>query len=162
MNPFYVRALLIPVLVGTIFVTSSFQPKSAVTTDDDRTALLRTSVDIRAAFARADVEAILSYHHPDVVKALAFNKLINGRQALRVDLIDTLGRYKLEWQENNMESLQILGNTAIEQTVFVIKGTPKNGGAPFLAKGRAQIVYVRYDQSPTGWATIREIIQPAP
>ena len=119
------------------------------------------SIDIRAAFERGDVDAILSYHHPDVVKALAFNRLVNGREALRADLTGTLSRYKLEWQENNVESLLIHGDTAIEQTVFVIKGTPKDGGAPFIAKGRAQIVYIRYDKSPSGWATIREIIQPA-
>jgi hypothetical protein len=58
------------------------------------------------------------------------------------------------------ESL-IQGNTAVEQTVFTIQGTPKKGGAPFLFKGRAQVVYVRYKMSPTGWASIREIIQPA-
>jgi hypothetical protein len=30
-----------------------------------------------------------------------------------------------------------------------------------LFRGRTQVVYVRYKRSPTGWASIREIIQPA-
>lgn len=156
------RVLLTAIVIAALFATASFQPTPHAASDADQAALQKTSVDIRAAFARGDVDAILSYHHPDVVKALAFNKLINGREALQADLTDTLGKYKLEWQENNVESLLIRGDSAIEQTVFVIKGTPRNGGAPFLAKGRAQIIYVRYDKSPTGWATIREIIQPAP
>jgi ketosteroid isomerase-like protein len=154
-----VHLFLFASLVATVLITASFQQKTA--TDADRAALQRMSIDIRAAFERGDVDAILSYHHPDVVKALAFNRLVNGREALRADLTGTLSRYKLEWQENSTESLLIHGDTAIEQTVFVIKGTPKDGGAPFIAKGRAQIVYIRYDKSPSGWATIREIIQPA-
>jgi hypothetical protein len=55
----------------------------------------------------------------------------------------------------------IQDNTAVEQTVFAIKSTPKSGGEPYLFKGRTQVVYVRYEKSPTGWASIREIIQPA-
>lgn len=154
--------LLIAALIVAALTTGCSSAKTSNDATADRAALLKTSVDIRSAFARGDVDAILSYHHPDVVKALAFNKHIDGREALRADLTDTLDRYKLEWQENNIESLLIRGDTAIEQTVFVIKGTPKDGSTPFLAKGRAQIVYVRYDKSPTGWATIREIIQPEP
>jgi ketosteroid isomerase-like protein len=129
--------------------------------DKDRDALQRTSVAIRAAFARSDVAGILEYHHPDVVKALAYNKFLNGREALRADLRETLSHVKLEWQENNVESLLIHGDAAVEMTTFEIKGTPKDGGQPFIFKGRAMVVYVRYAKSPTGWASIREVVQPA-
>jgi hypothetical protein len=61
-----------------------------------------------------------------------------------------------------VEGLLICGDTAIEQRVLVFKAAPKSGGATFVVKGRAQVVYVRYDKSPTGWATIRETIQLAP
>jgi hypothetical protein len=30
-----------------------------------------------------------------------------------------------------------------------------------LITGRSMVVYVRYPKSPTGWASIREIVQPA-
>jgi ketosteroid isomerase-like protein len=53
------------------------------------------------------------------------------------------------------------GDTAIEQSVFTIRSTPKAGGAPVIFKGRAMVVYVRYAKSPTGWASLREMIQPA-
>ena len=46
--------------------------------DKDRNALEKTSEAIRAAFARGDVATAMEYHHPDVVKALAFHKASEG------------------------------------------------------------------------------------
>ena len=114
----------------------------------------KTSVAIRDGFARGDVAAILAYHHPDVVKALRFEKTINGRDALAADLTATLRQVNLEWKENRVESIWIQGHTAVEQTVFVIKGAPKNGNSAFLFKGRAQVIYA-------SWASIRALVQPA-
>jgi ketosteroid isomerase-like protein len=127
--------------------------------DKDRDALEKTSEAIRAAFARGDAATAMEYHHPDVVKALAFHKYLKGRDAVAADLRATLQQFTLEFVENHLESLLIEGNTAVEQTLFAIKGTPKGGGAPFLFKGRAMVVYIRYKNSPTGWASIREMIQ---
>ena len=59
----------------------------------------------------------------------------------------TFQQFNLEWKENRVESILIRGDTAVEQTVFAIQGTPQNGG--------------RYEKSPTGWASIRELVQPA-
>jgi protein subunit release factor A len=84
-----------------------------------------------------------------------------GRDAVAADLTNTLRQYHLEFVENNVESLLIHDSTAVEQTLFTIRGTPVSGGESFLFKGRAMVVYVRYKESPTGWASIREIIQPA-
>src|SRR6266851_5693967 len=70
--------------------------------------------------------------------------------------------YALEFLQNDVESLSIHGDIAVEQILFSVKGTPKKGGAPFLVKGRTMLVLIRYDQSPTGWATLREIVQPGP
>lgn len=127
----------------------------------DRESLQKTSEAIRAAFAQGDVDRIMAYHHPEVIKALSFHKYLVGRDAIAEDLRQTLEKFKLEFEENRVESLLIQGDTAIEQTVFAIKSTPKNGGESHLFRGRTQVVYVRYQKSPTGWASIREIIQPA-
>jgi hypothetical protein len=70
-------------------------------------------------------------------------------------------RVHLEWKENQVRSMLIQSDTAVELTDFVIQGTPKKQGQPFLFRGRAMVVYVRYKDSPTGCASIREIIQPA-
>ncbi len=146
--------------VVALFAAGCSASDTFVGSDQDRDALQKTSVAIRDGFARADVAEILKYHHPSVVKALAYNKFLNGREALRADLTETLGHLKLEWLQNNVESMYIQGDTALEVTAFTIKGTPKDGGQPFVFRGRAMVVYVRYKESPTGWASIREVVQP--
>jgi ketosteroid isomerase-like protein len=133
----------------------------APSADNDRLALEKTSAAIRAAFSNGDVATAMRYHHPEVKKALAFNKLLIGRDAVAADLQSTLTQFHLEFVQNNVESLLIEQDVAVEQTLFTIKGTPLYGGDPFLFKGRSMIVYVRYKESPTGWASIREIIQTA-
>jgi ketosteroid isomerase-like protein len=127
----------------------------------DRESLQKTGEAIRTAFAQGDVDRIMAYHHPEVIKALSFHKYLVGRDAVAEDLRKTLQQFKLEFEENRVESLIIQGDTAIEQTVFAIRSTPKSGGESSLFRGRTQVVYVRYKRSPTGWASIREIIQPA-
>jgi len=97
-----------------------------------------------------------------VTKALAYHKYLVGRSALEADLRATFENYALEFLQNDVESLSIHGDIAVEQILFSVKGTPKKGGAPFLVKGRTMLVLIRYDQSPTGWATLREIVQPGP
>jgi ketosteroid isomerase-like protein len=156
-----VRILQIAQIIAVGIAVGCDAGKNPVGSNSDREALAKTSAAIRDGFARGDVAAILAYHHPDVVKALSFEKTIKGRDALAADLSGTLQQVSLEWKENRLESIWIQGDTAVEQTVFAIRGTPKNGNAVFSFKGRAQVVYVRYKKSPTGWASIRELVQPA-
>lgn len=127
----------------------------------EQDSLKNTSIAIRKAFSRGDVNGILLFHHPDVEKALDYHGALKGIEALRVNLKGTLDYFHLEFIENQTESLFINGETAVEQALFVIKDTPKTKGEPFIFKGRAMITYVRYEGSPTGWATIREIVQPS-
>jgi ketosteroid isomerase-like protein len=129
--------------------------------DTDREALEKTGAAIRAAFAAGDVATAMKYHHPEVVKALSYNKVLVGRDAVAADLAGALKQYHLEFAENHVESLFIENGTAVEMTRFAIKGTPIAGGQPFIFRGRTMVVYVRYKESPTGWASIREIVQPA-
>ena len=103
----------------------------------------------------------MSYHHPDVTKALAYDRYLVGRSALETDLRSTFENYRLEFLQNDVEILSIHGDIATEQILFSVKGTPKKGGASSLFKGRTMLILIRYDKSPTGWATLREIVQPA-
>jgi ketosteroid isomerase-like protein len=150
------------VLTIAFFLTGAATAKQPTDSKADQAAINKTSEAVRAAFARGDVPAILSYHHPDVTKALAYHKYLVGRSALEADLRATFENYALEFLQNDVESLSIHGDIAVEQILFSAKGTPKKGGAPFLVKGRTMLVLIRYDQSPTGWATLREIVQPGP
>ena len=129
---------------------------------EDRAAIEKTSRIVQSAFARGDVDTILLYHHPEVIKALAWDRYLVGRDAVAADLRAAFKSHHLEFQESKTESLRIYGRTAIQQVVVLIKGTPKQGGASFLFRGRALVVLVRYEKSPTGWATFHEMIQPAP
>lgn len=62
---------------------------------------------------------------------------------------------------DDMDSLQILGDTAVMVAKFSVSGRPKQAtGQPFLFSGRTMIVYVRDARSPTGWLTYREMIVP--
>jgi ketosteroid isomerase-like protein len=151
---------LIAFLAVVVF-TSGCSGHTYVQSNTDRDALKKTSEGIRAAFATGDIATIMAFHHPEVVKSLSYGNYLIGHEAVQKDIAATLQRFNLEWKENQVRSIFIQGDTAIELTDFVIRGTPKKQGEPFLFKGRAMIVYVRYKNSPTGWASIREIIQPA-
>jgi ketosteroid isomerase-like protein len=129
-------------------------------TKKDRDSLEETSKAIRAAFARGDLDTIMQYHHPSVIKALSKDKYLVGRYAVRADLATALRDFNLEFTEHRVENLLFQGKTAVEESTFTITGTPRNGGASFSFKGRAMVIYIRYKKSPTGWASIREIIQP--
>ena len=152
----------IALLTVGLTVCGYSQSRNREASEEDRAALKKTSAGILAGFAKGDVDAIMSYHHPDVVKSLSYQNFLMGREAVRKDVAATLDRFHLEWTENQVRSLLIQGDTAVEMTDFTIKGTPKNEGAPFVFRGRAMVVYVRYRDSPSGWGSIREVVQPAP
>ena len=145
----------------TIVLTLCMSIKSFSQDDKIKSEILKTGELIRAAFSKGDIEAIKSFHHPDVIKALGYKNLQTGRDAVIDGLRGTLEGYTLDFVENKVESILIQDNIAIEQTLFSIKGTPKKSGDPFIFSGRTMVTYIKYKKSPTGWATIREIIQQA-
>jgi ketosteroid isomerase-like protein len=161
MNHNRVPPLLIASIAVAVIAAGCFASNKHVGLNTDRNSLEKTSEAIRAAFARGDIATIMAYHHPDVIKSLSYGNYLIGRDAVQGDIAATLQRFNLEWKENQVRSIFIQGDTAVELTDFTIQGTSKNQSEPFLFKGRAMIVYVRYKNSPTGWASIREIIQPA-
>ena len=116
--------------VGVLILVVSFAGSTYAASDKDRTALRNTSEAIRVAFAKGDVATAMRYHHPDVNKALSFHKVLIGRDAVAADLRSTLQQFRLEFVENNVESLLIENKTAVEQTLFTIKEAN-----PFSLKG---------------------------
>ncbi|HVV27717.1 MAG TPA: DUF4440 domain-containing protein [Rhizomicrobium sp.] len=128
----------------------------------DRQSLEHTTQAIRDGFARGDVAAIVALHRPDVVKYFGGTNVVTGRQELQRGLSKTFRNVKMEFVEHRLESMVFLGDTAVETSIFTIKTTPKAGGRPTLARGRAMVVYVKSKESPTGWQSIREMTQAAP
>jgi ketosteroid isomerase-like protein len=156
-----VPILVLACLAVAAIVSGCSAGHTHVQLNTDQNALEKTSEAIRAAFAVGDIVTIMAYHHPDVVKSLSYGNYLIGRDAVQKDIAGTIQRFNLDWKQNQVRSLLIQGDTAVELTDFVIQGTPKKQGEPFVFRGRAMIVYVRCKDSPTGWASIREIIQPA-
>ena len=143
-------------LCQTMFSQKVNVPSKAV-----QQQLKNTSKAVREAFKRGDVETIGKYHHPNVVKALGYNNLKVGREAVLDGLKETMANFDLEFLEGGEPEVFIqTGDVIIKQRVFSLKMIPKNGDAPFVFKGRTLLVIQRYDESPTGWATIHEMIQP--
>jgi ketosteroid isomerase-like protein len=128
----------------------------------DQESLKKTTKAIRDAFARGDVEGVLALHHPDVIKYFGGNNVTKGREAMRKGLVEMFENQKIEFSENTVESTFFNGGTAVETSIFEFKSTPKNGGPPSFARGRSMVTYIKYNDSPTGWASIREMAQGAP
>ncbi|MEM9936752.1 MAG: nuclear transport factor 2 family protein [Bacteroidota bacterium] len=147
---------IISILLSIFLVSCEAELNEA----DIRTEILAHGETIRNTFADADVEAIKALHHPKVTKALGYNNLQKGREEVIEGVSQTLENFRLKFIENEVESIYLNGEVAIEQSRFAIQGTPKEGGDSFIFKGRTMVTYIRYEESPTGWATIREIIQP--
>jgi hypothetical protein len=64
--------------------------------------------------------------------------------------------------QNDIESTVFKGNSVIETCLFGIKTIPKNGDSARVFHGRSMVVYVKYKESPTGWASLREMTQDGP
>lgn len=146
-------------IVNLVMVTFLVSAMGQSQYNDTQKEILRHGELIREAFAKGDTETIKLLHHPEVTKALGYNDLKLNRDEVMDGIKNTLESYKLEFVKNEVENILILGETAIEQTKFTIKGTSKVGGQSFLFSGRTLVTYVKNKKSPTGWATIREIIQ---
>lgn len=130
-------------------------------------AALRQSLDkataaIRDAFSRGDAVMVARLHSPNVVKYFGGNNVVVGRDAVEKQARDWFKQSKVEFVENTVENTCFVGNVAIQTVIFAIKATPKNGGAPSIARGRSMVIYVQDKSSPTGWLTLREIAQEAP
>ncbi|GLU57320.1 YybH family protein [Dyadobacter frigoris] len=130
--------------------------------EQDQKALIKTTEAIRSAFARGDISTIALLHHPKVIKAFGGNNYVDGRDAMIKGLAETFKTTKLEFVENKIENTLFNGDTAVETSIFTIKVTPKNGSQISYSRGRAMVIYIRYKDSPTGWASIREMVQAAP
>ena len=149
-------------LIGTLLLFSSAVSENAFTIANDDKAFEKLRHDLGAAFISGDDQIVASYHHPDVVKALAYDKLVFGRDAVINEFKNVSKYYRLAFKEHKIESFLIQENTTTEISSFTIEGTPRGDSKPFLFKGRSMVVYVRYKPSPAGWALIRETVQPAP
>ena len=154
------RSRFIPLFAFALMMTLS-TASLAQNSQTDEAALDKTDAAVRAAFAAGDLEAIRSYHHPNVVKGLSPGALVVGRDAVVNGIAGNLKSAPIEFIESEIESALVRGDAAVRIFHFTIRATPVAGGPPSSFTGRSMVVYARSKQSPTGWVTIRELVQPA-
>jgi ketosteroid isomerase-like protein len=126
---------------------------------EDRESFDKTKALILEGFAKGDVKAVLALHHPDVVKYFGGKNIVTGTEGLRKQLTDMFSYAKTEFIENNIESTVFNGDAVIETSIFAIRSIPKNGDSSRVFHGRSMVVYVRFKDSPTAWASLREMTQ---
>ena len=126
---------------------------------EDRETFDKTKALILEGFTKGDVKAVLALHHPNVVKYFGGKNIVTGTEGLRKQLTDMFNYAKTEFVENNIESTIFNGDAVIETSIFAMKFIPKNGDSARVFRGRSMVVYVRYKDSPTGWASLREMTQ---
>jgi len=155
MNPFK-NLLIVICLLGI----SACSDRNGSGSPEDQESFEKTKALILEGFAKGDVKAVLALHHPDVVKYFGGKNIVVGLEGLKKQLTDMFSYAKTEFIENNIESTVFNGDAVVETSIFAIRSTPKNGDSARVFRGRSMVVYVRYKESPTGWASLREMTQP--
>ena len=155
MNP----AKFLFILICTLGM-SACSDRNGSGSPEDRETFEKTKALILEGFAKGDVKAVLAMHHPGVVKYFGGKNIVTGTEGLRKQLTDMFSYAKTEFIENNIESTVFNGDAVIETSIFAIRSIPKNGDSARIFRGRSMVVYVRYKDSPTGWASLREMTQP--
>ncbi len=144
-----------------------FFATKAYTQDITDSRALRQSLDkatatIRNGFEKGDAALVGRLHSSNVIKYFGGSNVLIGRDAVEKAARDWFQNAKVEFVENTVENTEFTGKIAIQTVIFAIKSTPKNGGNPSISRGRSMVIYTQDKSSPTGWLTIREIIQEAP
>jgi hypothetical protein len=85
----HTRALLAAVIAAAAAVAGCSGGNKYAGSKGDRESLEKTDEAIHAAFARGDIDTIKADHHPEVIKALQYNKHLVGRDADKADLSNT-------------------------------------------------------------------------
>ncbi|MEM8987819.1 MAG: DUF4440 domain-containing protein [Pseudomonadota bacterium] len=129
---------------------------------EDRAAVERTIEAVLAAFADSDVDRLVAHFHPGVVQIPSYDKILVNRQAAEDNYRAAFARAKFDFVENDIENLEVLDDTAVYHARYRLKISPLNGAEPSYRSGRYMIVMVRHADSPTGWATYRELVQSEP
>ena len=149
--------LLIIVFFSTNAYTQDITDSIALTQ-----SLEKATAAIRNAFEKGDAALVAQLHSPNVIKYFGGNNVIIGRDAVEKGARDWFKNSKVEFIENTVENTEFIGKIAIQSGIFSIKTIPKDGGKPTIGRGRSVVIYIQDKNSPTGWLTLREIVQEAP
>jgi len=150
------------ICISFLFLSGTCKSQTSAGSAEDQRTLGETREAIWKGFAKGDVTAVLALHHPDVVKYFGGKNIVKGHEGLKKQLTDLFNYANVEFIQNDIESTIFNGNTVVETSIYDIRLVPKNGDSTSVIHGRSMVAYIRYKDSPTGWASLREMTQEAP
>ncbi|MEM6681409.1 MAG: nuclear transport factor 2 family protein [Pseudomonadota bacterium] len=130
-------------------------------TQDDKAAIDETRARVFAAYNAGDLDTMMGYFHPDVVQIPSFDVILDGKAAVRANYAAALSRFVVHISDQ-LENLYIDGDIAGTHGRYTVTLSPHDGGAPISRSGRYMVIMKRWSESPTGWSTFRELVQPQP
>ncbi|MEM7568480.1 MAG: DUF4440 domain-containing protein [Pseudomonadota bacterium] len=128
---------------------------------DDVAAIEETRRRVFSAYKAGDLATMMAYFHPDVIQIPAFDKVLDGKAAVEANYAAALAHFQITMTDA-LENLSISADMASTHGTYDIVLTPKAGGAAMQRSGRYMVIMKRWAESPTGWSTFRELVQPAP
>lgn len=133
-----------------------------IMTASDKDAIDETRRRVFEAYRAGDLETMMAYFHPDVIQIPAFDKLLVGKEAVRANYAAALALFQIDIRDD-LENMAIAQDMASTHGTYEVTLTHKERAiAPMRRHGRYMVVMRRWDQSPTGWSTFRELVQPGP
>jgi len=143
-------------------LSSSLNPcKADVMTQTDQAAIEETRQRVFTAYNAGDLETMMAYFHPDVVQIPRYDLILEGKEAVRANYAGALSQFVIHISDT-LENLYIDGDIAGTHGRYTVTLTPKGGGSEVSRSGRYMVIMKRWKESPTGWSTFRELVQPEP
>ncbi|MEM7571178.1 MAG: nuclear transport factor 2 family protein [Pseudomonadota bacterium] len=128
-------------------------------TQNDKAAIEETRACVFEAYCAGNLDTMMAYFHPDVVQIPAFDKILDGKEAVRANYAAALALFDIHITDA-LENMAISADMASTHGTYEVVLTPKAGGPAMRRAGRYMVIMKRWAQSPTGWSTFRELVQP--
>ncbi len=119
--------------------------------DPDVQAIVGIAHEFSKAIENGDLERIVSFYSPDVVKTSPGQPPQRGRRAVEESWKRTLSLYQCHL-DVQVDEVKILGSVAYDSASFVMTLTPKAGGEAIHSTGRVFEVVRKEDGK---WKSVR-------
>lgn len=119
-----------------------------------------TRAAVFAAYRAGHLDVMMQHFHPEVIQIPAYDKVLVGKEAVRANYAAALSLFKIDMTDD-LENMAVDGNMATTHGLYKVVLTPKAGGEGMERTGRYMVLMRRWADSPTGWSTFRELVQPS-
>lgn len=126
----------------------------------DITAIEETRDTVFAAYRAGQLDVMMQHFHPAVIQIPAYDKVLIGKEAVRANYAAALSLFKIDITDD-LENMDVAGDMATTHGLYKVSLIPKAGGQGLERTGRYMVIMRRWAESPTGWSTFRELVQPS-